>query len=147
VEAIGDLGDFAEEIAATVGVGVVVEVTRVQHRVQQLLLGFEMMQQPRGADPGFAGYLGERCVTPAVARQQPLRDGKNPLFAVLALGEKRVVWPCVGHRTPQDGLQKPTEHTVGWFAGRGKGSWWIVSRRPTRRAWRWPCRRLRTWFA
>ena len=100
VEAIGDLSDLAEQIAAPVGVGLVVEVARVQHRVQQLFLGFEVMQQSRRGNPGFAGDLGQRRVAPAVARQEPLRDREDPLLAVLALGEKRVVSPCGGHRTP-----------------------------------------------
>ena len=77
VEAIGDLSDLAEQIAGPVGVGLVVEVARVQHSVQQLLLGFEVMQQSRGGDPGFAGDLGQRGVAPAVAREEPLRDRRG----------------------------------------------------------------------
>ena len=100
VEAFGDLGDLDEKVTGPVGVRVVVEVTRVQHRVQQLLLGFEVMQQARGGDPGLAGDLCERRVAPAVARQEALRDLEDPLLAVLPFGEQRVVSPCVGHRTP-----------------------------------------------
>ncbi len=97
-----------EQIAGPVGMGVVIEVTRIEHRVQQLLLGFEVMQQPRGGDAGFAGDLGERRVAPAVAREQALRDVEDPLLAVLALGEKRVVWPCDGHRTPSPDPDRET---------------------------------------
>ncbi len=71
-----------------VGVLGVVGVAGVEHGVQQLFLGFEVVQQAGGRHPGFLGDLRERGVAPAVAGQQPLRDVENPLLAVLALGEK-----------------------------------------------------------
>ena len=116
-------GDLGNQVAGPVGVGLVVEVARVEHRVQQLFLGFEVMQQPSGSDAGLAGDLGQRRGAPAVARQEPLRDGEDPLLAVLTFGEKRVVPPCVGHRTPLTvgGPNQPSEHTVGWFARCDKG--------------------------
>ena len=88
--------------------GVVIEVPRVQHRVQQLFLGFEVMQQAGGGDPGFPGDLGERGVAPAVAREEPLGDLEDPLPPVLALGEQRVVPRCDGHRAPSESISKPT---------------------------------------
>jgi hypothetical protein len=81
-------------------VRLVIEVACVEHRVQQLLFGLEMMQQPRGGDTGFAGNLGKCCAAPAVAREEPLRDSEDHLLAILAFGEQRVVSPCFGHRTP-----------------------------------------------
>src|ERR1700758_4962862 len=77
------------------------------------------MQQAGGADTGFAGDLGQRRTAPPVAGQQSLRDGQDPLFAVLALGAQRVIRPCLGHRTPSS--NQPTEHTVGWLDDCDKG--------------------------
>jgi hypothetical protein len=129
VEAVGDLSDLPEQIAESVRMRVVVAVTRVQHRVQQLLLGFEVMQKARRGDSGFAGDLGERRVAPAVARQKPVRHHEDPLFAVLALGKKRLVRPYVGHRIPSSdrSANQPSEYTVGWFACRGKGRGRVAS--------------------
>ena len=104
---------------------VVVGVTRIEHRVEQLLLGFEVMQQPGRRDAGLLGYLGQRGVAPAIARQQSLGHREDPLPAVLALGQKRGVRAmsaraksrrhlCSGHLTPSS--NQPSEHTVGWFA-------------------------------
>ena len=45
VEALGHPADLGDQIAGPVGVGVVVGVARVEHRVEQLLLGFEVVQQ------------------------------------------------------------------------------------------------------
>ena len=87
-----------------VGVGVVVGVAGIQHRVEQLFLRLEVMQQARRADPGFLGDLPERGIPPAVPRQQPLGDGQNPLLAVLALGEQRGVWPLIRHPVPPTNL-------------------------------------------
>ncbi len=82
------LGD--EVTGAVVGVDLVVGVAGVEHRVEQLFLGFEVMQQPGRGHPGLLGDLRQRGVAPAVARQQPLGHGKNPLPAVLPLGEEVV---------------------------------------------------------
>ncbi len=100
VKTVRDRGDLVEQVTGPVGVGVVIEVAGIEHRVQQLLLRFEVMQQPRGRDPGLAGDLGERRAAPAVAGEQALRDVENPLLAVLPLGEKGVVSPCDGHQNP-----------------------------------------------
>jgi hypothetical protein len=66
------------------------------------------MQQARWGDPGFAGDLGERGIAPAIAREQALCDVENPLLAILAFGEQRVVSPCDGQRTPHHRLGKKT---------------------------------------
>ncbi len=85
--------------------GVVVGVAGIQHRVEQLFLGLEVMQQPGRRDAGFLGDQGQRRVAPAVAREQPLGDGQNPLPAILALGEECGVGPasaCAGRTTGPD---------------------------------------------
>ncbi len=69
--------------------------------MEQLLLGLEVVQQARRADPGLLGDLPERDTAPTIARQQPLRHGQDPLPAVLALGEERGVRPLVRHTTLQ----------------------------------------------
>ena len=108
-----DLGD--EVPGRPVGVRVVVGVAGVEHRVEQLLLGLEMMQQPGRGHPGFLGDLGQRGVAPAVARQQSLGHGENPLLAVVALGKKRGVRSamsagvnCRRHRSGTRLLRQPT---------------------------------------
>ena len=113
VEPIGDRGDLRDQVAGPVGVRVVVGVANVEHRVEQLFFGFEVMQQPGRTDPGLPGDLGQRRVAPPVAGEQPLRHGQDPLFAILTLGPQRLVRPCLGHRTPLS--NQPTEHTVGWL--------------------------------
>jgi hypothetical protein len=69
----------------------VVLVAGVEHRVEQLLLGLEVVQQPGRRHPGFLGDLGQRGVAPSVAREQPLGHAENALPTVLALGEQRLV--------------------------------------------------------
>ena len=81
---IGDRGDFRDQVARPVRMRVVVGVADVEHRVQQLFLGVEVMQQAGGADAGFAGDLGKGRVAPPVTGQQPLRNGQDPLLAVFA---------------------------------------------------------------
>ena len=96
------LGD--QVTGAVVRVGRIIGVAGVEHRVEQLLLGLEVMQQPGRRDAGFLGDLGQRGVAPAVAREQPLGHTENALPAVLALGEAeshRGAGGCRGcHRTP-----------------------------------------------
>ena len=104
--------DLVDEVPCRpVGVRVVVSVAGVEHRVEELLLGLKMMQQPGRGHPGFLGYLGQRGIAPAVACQESLGHGKNPLLAVVALGKKRGVRPAmsagvncrrhsIGHQTP-----------------------------------------------
>jgi len=100
-------------VAGPVGVRVVVGVANVEHRVEQLFFGFEVMQQSGRADPGLPGDLGQRRIAPPIASQQPLGHGKDSLFAILTFGPQRLVRPCLGHRTPLS--NQPTEHTVGWL--------------------------------
>ena len=93
-EPLGHPAQLGDQVAAAViRVGVVVGVAGVEHRVEQLFLGFEVVQQTGGRDPGLLGDLGQRRVAPAVARQQPLGDREDALPAVLALGEERRVRP------------------------------------------------------
>src|ERR1700747_3031964 len=92
---------------------VVVGVADVEHRVQQLFLGCEVMQQAGGAHAGLAGDLGKGRAAPPVTGQQPLRNGQDPLLAVFALGPQGIVRPCIRHRTPSS--NQPSEHTVGLF--------------------------------
>ena len=103
VEPIGDRGDLRDQVAGPVGVRVVIGVADVEHRVQQLFFGFEVVQQAGRTDTGLTGDLGQRRIAPPVAGQQPLRDGQDPLFAVLALGAQRVVRPCL--RAPDSFVQ------------------------------------------
>ena len=113
VEPLGHSAELRDQIPGSViRVGVIVGVAGIEHRVEQLLLGLEVVQQPGGGHPGLLGDLSQRGVAPAVPREQPLGHAKNPLPAVLALGEERRVGPirrplwlrgC--HRTP---LSKPT---------------------------------------
>ena len=86
--------EFGDQIAgAVVRVDLVVGVAGVENGVEQLLLGFEMVQQPGGRHPGFLGDLRQRGVAPAVARQQPLSHSEYPLPAVLAFGEEARIGP------------------------------------------------------
>ena len=123
VEPLGHPAELGDQVSGSVvRVGVVVGVAGVEHRVEQLLLGLEVMQQPGGGHPGLLGDLGQRGVAPAVARQQPLGHAEDPLPAVLALGEERRVGPrgargC--HGTPS--FNQPSEHTVGRFVRCDKG--------------------------
>ena len=88
---------------------VVVGVAGIEHRVEQLLLGLEVVQQPGRADPGLLGDLRQRGVAPAVAREQTLGDGEDALFAVLALGEQRRVRPRRGDSGADTELLRSTE--------------------------------------
>ena len=119
IEPVGDCGDFRDQVAGAVGVCVVVGVADVEHRVEQLFFGFEVMQQPGRTDPGLPGDLGQRRRAPPVAGQQPLRHGQDPLFAILALARSDSygrVWGIGLLRSNQ-----LTEHTVGWLEGCDKG--------------------------
>ena len=108
VEPLGHPAELGDEVAGlVVGVDVVVGVAGVEHRVEQLLLGLEVMQQPGGRHPGFLGDLRQRGVAPAVACQQPLGDAENPLPAVLAFGEKRGVGPWA-RTLPPNSFVQPT---------------------------------------
>ena len=70
VEPLGHAAELGDEVTgAVIRVGVVVVVAGVEHRVEQLLLGLEVMQQSRGRDPGFLGDLGQGGVAPPVACQ------------------------------------------------------------------------------
>lgn len=66
----------------------VVGVTGIENRVEQLFLGLEVVQQTRRAHPGLLRDLRQRGVPPAVARQQPLSDGEYPLPAILTLARR-----------------------------------------------------------
>ena len=84
----GDPAELGDQVAGlVVGVDGVVFVAGIEHRVEQLLLGFEVVQQPGRRDAGFLGDLGQRGVAPSVAREQSLGHAEDPLSAVLALGE------------------------------------------------------------
>ena len=97
---------------------VVVGIARFEYRVQQLLLGLEMVQQTGRGHPGLTRDLAQRRGTPPVAREQPLRDGEDPLPPVLSLGVQRGVRALTGHRTPL--FNRPTERTLGRFDWRDK---------------------------
>lgn len=103
-EPLGDPLDLLQDVAGAVGVGVVVGVTGVQDRVEQLFLRLEVMQQARRADPGLLGDLPERGTPPAVPRQQSLGHGQDPLLAVLSLSEQRGVRPLIRHPVPPANL-------------------------------------------
>src|SRR5262249_30201847 len=113
VEPLGHPPDLCDEVAGRpVRMGVVIGVAGVEHRVEQLVFGFEVMQQPRRSDAGLLGYLSQRCVAPSAAPKESLGHRKDPLLTVLALGQERVV-RAYGHLTPSS--NQPSEHTVGWF--------------------------------
>ena len=76
-----------------VGMDFVVGVSSVEHGVEQLLFGLEVMQQAGGRDARFLRDQSQGRVAPAIARQQAFGDGQNPLPTVLTLGEKRGIWP------------------------------------------------------
>jgi hypothetical protein len=58
-EAFDDPADLLGDVTVGVAVNVVVQVAGVEHRVQQLILGVEVMEQTGGADPGVPGDLPE----------------------------------------------------------------------------------------
>ena len=103
-EALRDPAELGDQIARPVRVRVVVGVAGVQHRVEQLLLGLEVVQQPGGRHPGLFGDLRQRGGAPAVARQQTLGHGEDALSAVLTFGEQGRVGTRRGfggcHSTP-----------------------------------------------
>src|SRR5690606_19293352 len=96
--------------------GIVVCIACVEHGVQQLVLGLEVMQQSRRRKPGFPRDLGKARAAPTILRQAPLGDAENQLPPVLTLGEERVV-SALHCPTPSCSLpNQPTEHTLGWFS-------------------------------
>ena len=115
LEPLGHPFQLLDDVARHVHVGQVVGVAGVEHRVQKLFFGLEVMQQTSRGHAGFLRDLAERGATPAIARQQTLRHGEDPLPPVLSLGEERGVSPLIGHETP---FNQPTERTLDWLARR-----------------------------
>ncbi len=97
-EPFGHPLDLLSEITGPVGMGVVIEIARIEYRVEQLLLGLEMVKQTCRRDADFPGDLSQRGVAPAIAGQQLLGHGKYPLPAVFPLGQERLIGPCTPRR-------------------------------------------------
>src|SRR5580698_1114900 len=73
---------------------------RDKHRVEQLLFGREVVQQPRRAHAGLLRDLAQRGAAAAIARHHPLRHGQDPRSPLLALREKRGITPLISHKVP-----------------------------------------------
>jgi hypothetical protein len=67
LEPLGHPRQLLDRVAAEIRGGQVVDVSRVEHSVQQLLFGFEVMQQ---ADRGDTGFL---AICPRVVPRAPFR--------------------------------------------------------------------------
>lgn len=57
LEPLGDPTEFDEDVATPVDGQFVIQITCFEYRVQQLILGLEMMQQPGLTDAGLLGDL------------------------------------------------------------------------------------------
>ena len=96
VEPLGHPAQLADEVTgAVIRVDGVVGVARVEHGVEQLFLGLEVVQQAGRGHPGFLGDLCQGRIAPSVAREQPLGLGEDALPAVLTFGEQRIIGPAM----------------------------------------------------
>ena len=97
---LGDALELRDEIAGRIVLGEIVRVAGIEHRVQQLLLGLEMMQQAGRADPGLLRDLPECRAAASVPGEQPLCHGQDPLPTVFSLGQEGGIRPLSGHPAP-----------------------------------------------
>ncbi len=67
VEALWHPFDFRDEVTGSIRMSIVVGIADVEHRVQELFFGLEVVQQSGRTDTGFAGDLRQRGIAPAVA--------------------------------------------------------------------------------
>ncbi len=91
IEPLAHAAQLRLQVAVEIGDGLVLRVAGIEHGVQQLLLGGEMVQEARRAHPGGPGDLAERCRPASARRHHAQRHLKYVLPAVLALGEQRLV--------------------------------------------------------
>ena len=106
------LRKLLDDVARYVRVCQIVGIAGVEHRVKQLLLRREVVQQARRGNAGLRGDLPERGAAAAVARQQALSHGQDPLPPVLTPSEERGIPPLISHLTPSNQLN---ERTLVWF--------------------------------
>ena len=101
-----------DDVAFQIRVRQVVGVAGVEHGVQQLLFGLEVMQQAGRGHASFLSDLAERGAAPSVTSHQALGHSQDALPPVLSLGEQRGISPLIGHGAP---FNQPTERTLDWF--------------------------------
>jgi len=107
-----------DDVAFQIRVRQVVGVAGVEHGVQQLLFGLEVMQQAGRGHASFLSDLAERGAAPSVTSHQTLGHSQDALPPVLSLGEQRGISPLIGHEAPSN---QPTERTLDWLGSRLQG--------------------------
>jgi hypothetical protein len=88
--------------------------------MQQLFLGFEVVQQASRADAGLTRDQAQAGTPAAIPRQEALGGKKYALPPVFALGEEGGVSSLITHHGP---FNQPTERTLDWLPPSWQGKW------------------------